>query len=419
MEPMPSYKKITTLAAAVLMTLCLGLIYAWSIFVVPLETEFGWTRDKTSLTFMISMICFCLGGVLSGNRISKGASSSKLLFLATALMIAGFVLASRTEALMQFYIFYGVFSGFGVGIAYNAVISSITKHFPGKTGAVSGLLMVGFGMGAMVFGVLCANLIEAFGWRVVFVGIGIGFGIVFIVGTVAIRRVFGDTQTAPVVSAPTASASAPPAASARNTGLTLAQAMRRADFWLVFCWIFLCGTCGLSLIGHVSPAAQDMGAAREMAAIFAGVVSLFNGVGRVFAGTLMDRFGYIKIAFFVSFLMVVSVALLLLSTGTGSLVLFFAACCLTGLGFSALPVSSTTFCMSRYGPREFSQNFAVMNLNLVVQAILGSGIFSIFLTRVGGDYAHGFFYLIPFAVLGVVFCCLIADNLKRHPEKPY
>ncbi|MDR3364762.1 MAG: MFS transporter [Clostridiales Family XIII bacterium] len=415
MDSTPSYKKAFALAVAVVMMLCLGLLYAWSIFVVPLESEFGWTRDKTSMTFMISIICFCFGGVFSGNRVSKGRGGSKLLFLAAALMVAGFVLASRTEFLIQFYVFYGVFSGFGVGIAYNSVISSITKHFPGKTGAISGLLMVGFGMGAMVFGVLCANLIELLGWRPVFVLVGAFFGVVFVLGTIVIYNVFGKIRTG----ADAGETGGPKSEKENLPGLTLAQAVRRVDFWLVFCWIFLCGTCGLALIGHVSPAVQDMGAPRELAAVFAGIVSVFNGVGRVLAGSLIDRFGYIKIAFCVSFLMVVAVALLLLSTGTGSLGLFFATCCLTGLAFSALPVSSTTFCMSRYGPRDFSQNFAVMNLNLVVQAILGSGIFSIFLTRTGGGYAHGFFYLIPFAALGVVFCCLIANSLKRNPEKTW
>jgi OFA family oxalate/formate antiporter-like MFS transporter len=421
------------LIVAVAMMLCLGLLYAWSIFVIPLEEEFGWTRDRTSLTFMISMICFCVGGVVNGRQLSRGRDFGALLFIAAFLMAAGFISAAFTSRLVQFYLSYGVLSGFGVGMGYNSIISSITNRFRQRSGTVSGLLMVGFGLGAMVFGVLFTKLMELFGWRALFVGVGAVFGLVFVLGTAFLSRVFRDepqhTQQekteAPQMAADAAENGLPETAEnlERATGNDLAspgvygaglvEIVRRPEFWLLFCWIFLFGSCGLALIGNVAPVAVELGADAALAAIFAGVISLFNGVGRLIVGACLDRYGYKKVAAIVSFGFLASVALILASLYAGSLHLFFAACCLTGLCFSALPISCAGFIMKRYGPAHFAENFAAGNTNMIVQAVIGSGLFASYLAHTGST-PEGFTLLIPLAAAGTIVYFLLIFVLKKR-----
>ncbi|MDR0875354.1 MAG: MFS transporter [Clostridiales Family XIII bacterium] len=410
-----SAKRILALIIAFVMMLCLGLIYAWSIFVVPLETEFGWTRDKTSLTFMISMICFCIGGVFDGKQLIRGRSFRTMLFASAILMVIGFLAASTTTQLWQFYLFYGVFCGFGVGMAYNAVISTITDHFVKNSGTVSGTLMMGFGLGALIFGVVCTKIMEAFGWRTLFIGIGIVFGVVFLLGTAALYQAFKkDSPALPqeAVSEAKPDVSFDPGRS-KTYGLGLSQVLRRPEFWLLFCWIFLFGSCGLSLIGNVAPATISMGATATTAGLFTGIVSLFNGVGRSVAGTCFDRFGYKRVAIVVSIGFFVAIALLLASTNLGNLGLFFAACALTGFCFSALPVSCAAFMMKQYGPPHFAENFGAGNTNMLVQAVIGSGIFAAFLTQRGNDYSEGFLLLIPLAIAGLIVYGLLIATLRK------
>jgi OFA family oxalate/formate antiporter-like MFS transporter len=423
-------QQTAALIVAVALMLCLGLIYAWSVFVLPLEEEFGWTRDRTSLTFMISMICFCVGGVASGRQLSRGRSFRTLLFIAAALMAAGFIAAAFTSRLVQFYLSYGVLCGFGVGMGYNAIISFITKRFRRRSGTVSGLLMVGFGLGAMAFGILCTNLMELFGWRALFVGIGAIFGPVFALGAVLLARVFKDEpspcaecaeEDADVTAA--GAAGGGPAEAAANAardslaspdvyGAGLAGIIRRPEFWLLFCWIFLFGSCGLALIGNVAPVAVELGAGAALAAIYAGVISLFNGVGRLIVGACLDRYGYKKVAAVVSFGFLASVALILASLHADSLPLFFAACCLTGFCFSALPISCASFIMKRYGPDHFAENFAAGNTNMIVQAVIGSGLFASYLVH-SASSSEGFMLLVPLAVAGTVVYFLLVFSLQK------
>ena len=407
-------KNTAAIIIAFVMMLCAGLIYAWSIFVVPLETEFGWSRDKTSLTFMISMICFCTGGLFAGNQITRGRSFRAMLFVSAVLMLAGFIAASTTTQLWQFYLFYGVFCGFGVGIMYNAVISTMNAHFAKNIGVVSGALMMGFGIGALIFGVIFTRIMELFGWRVLFIGIGIVFGAILIAGALILNSIVNsDTDSLPKE----IDSEKPELKQETNLpftfGFSLGKVMRRPEFWFLFSWIFLFGSCGLSLIGNVAPATIAMGATATTAALYTGIVSLFNGIGRVVAGTCFDKFGFKKVSLVVSLGFIVAVALILAATNTGNLALFFAACALTGLCFSALPVSSASFIMKQYGPPHFAENFGMANTNLLVQALIGSGIFAVYLTRHNNSYAEGFMLLIPLIIAGLVVYFLLMAAMKK------
>lgn len=399
------------------MTLCLGVIYAWSIFVVPLENEFGWLREKTSLTFMISMICFCIGGLFSGISLIKGKSFRVMLFLASALLIIGFIAASTTTQLWQFYIFYGVLCGFGVGVAYNAIISTSTKFFEKSSGAASGAMLMGFGVGALVFGVAFTRIMELVGWRALFIGVGIVFGIIFIVGTLVLSYVMKFAPAASASKEEVAAGVVPAGYNKITYGLNLGQMLKRPEFWLLFLWILFFGPIGLALIGNVAPAALTMGATATLAAVFAGIVSLFNGIGRVVFGACFDRFGFRPVGLLVTIGTCIAVALIVLSTGASNLIFFFVACALTGFCFSAMPVSSAYFIMKQYGPPHFSVNFSATNTNLLGQAAIGSGAFAAYLAFKGNNYADGFMLLIPLAIIGVIIFVMLMISLKKLDSK--
>src|SRR5207249_8612426 len=91
----------------VLMNLALGSLYAWSVFVLPLEKEFGWTRGQTSWVFTIAIVCFALSFVAAG-RLQDVKGPRMPAAIGGALVGAGFLLASRIDSLAGLYVAFGV-----------------------------------------------------------------------------------------------------------------------------------------------------------------------------------------------------------------------------------------------------------------------------------------------------------------------
>lgn len=127
--------KILTIIISLLTLIFLGLIYAWSIFVVPLENEFGWSRSETSLTFTISIMAFCLSMMFGGFFNGKKDKPLVSLIIAAILIAAGFIMTSRAGSLLGFYICYGVCCGAGVGFSYVEIISVISSGSPPGRGS--------------------------------------------------------------------------------------------------------------------------------------------------------------------------------------------------------------------------------------------------------------------------------------------
>ena len=151
---MNNNKRWLYLAVATVILLFQGLIYAWSLFRTPFsEIYTDWTVAQLSMTFTISISCFCLGGFVGGQLSKKLGVKVRFLITAVCLFIGFFGVsmlnpADSAGSLTKLYIFYGVFGGGGVGIGYNAVISTITKWFPDKVGLASGIMLMGFGLGS-------------------------------------------------------------------------------------------------------------------------------------------------------------------------------------------------------------------------------------------------------------------------------
>src|SRR5437870_10742969 len=92
------------------MNLALGSLYAWSVFVLPLEKEFGWTRAQTSWVYTIAIVTFALSFILAG-RIQDLKGPRIPAFIGGVLVGAGFLLASRTQSLIGLYLAFGVIVG--------------------------------------------------------------------------------------------------------------------------------------------------------------------------------------------------------------------------------------------------------------------------------------------------------------------
>ncbi len=356
-------KRYCLLGYGILMLLCLGLIYGWSIFVAPLEAEFGWARSQTSLTFTISISCFCLGGLL-GSFCTRKWGVRPTLFLSAGLLLLGFLGASRISTLPGIYFSYGVGCGLGVGIGYNVLLNVMNQWFPDKPGFVSGMLLMGFGCGGMILGSLATALMGAMGWRNTFVLFGALFFAVVLAGGFFIHL-------------PRAGAALPQSAAKKRAAsqgqLELAPGgmLRRPSFWFYTLWCILLPAGGLMFIGNAAPICTQLGADAALAAFGAGFLSVSNGAGRVLFGMLYDKQGRKLTMLLITAAFLAAAGLFLLAYGQSSMVALFIAFLLTGLAYGGGPTVNAAFLQDFYGRQHFAANLSVLNLSLMAASFAG------------------------------------------------
>src|ERR1700676_3585143 len=121
------------LFGALLMTLALGTLYAWSVFVAPLEHEFGWKRAQTSAVFTLAAVMFAASLLIAG-RLQDRFGPFWISVTGSILIALSFFLFSYTSSLYFLYFFYGVVGGVGTGFGYGTVVPVMAKWFPDRMG---------------------------------------------------------------------------------------------------------------------------------------------------------------------------------------------------------------------------------------------------------------------------------------------
>src|SRR3954464_8987973 len=139
-------------AAAVLVQLALGAVYAWSVFNKPLQQEFGWSKTEAVLPFEVAIGTIFIGSLVGG-RIQDRRGPRPVALAGGILYSLGIMAASLVSDSDQLWLLvatYGVLGGIGLGAAYITPIAMLAKWFPDKRGLITGIAVAGFGFGAVL-----------------------------------------------------------------------------------------------------------------------------------------------------------------------------------------------------------------------------------------------------------------------------
>lgn len=398
-------KKVPIFVFTLITILCLGLVYGWSVFVAPLENEFGWERSQTSLTFTISMIAMTLG-VMAGGQFNKRKDRALIsLAIAAALLFAGFASASRAQTLLQFYLFYGCFCGFGVGFAYVEMIAIPTRWFAGRQGLSSGTLMMCFGLGAMVLGTICSALMEAIGWRMTFLMLGVLFGVLVLFEGFLLQASAEPTAVMHKKSEYT-----------EVRSLTVSGMIKSSDFKALYIWHIFISAAGLALMGHIAPCVMQMGVSAASAALIAGVISVSNGAGRILYGIAYDKLGVKRTLLLISTIFLFAAMTAAIAVTAENLQLLIGGCVLIGLSFGAAPTSSSAIVVRFYGPRYFSANFGIITTQLIIAALIGPMLAGK-LYVAAGNYVGTFYGVAGLSLLSMLTVFAVVSLAKKNGRK--
>lgn len=404
-------KRWLYLGVATISTLFLGLIYAWSLFRAPFSEVFKtWTVAQMSMTFTISMIMFCLGGLIGGQLGKKFGVKMRILIAAVLLLVGFFMVSTLNPAdasgsLMKLYIFYGIFGGGGVGIGYNAVITTITKWFPDKVGLASGIMLMGFGLGGLALGSVVTKFIAGIGIFSTFKLLAIAIFVVLLVAAIIIK--------AP--EAPTAGASKTAAADDNTHHYTSAEMMKTSRFWIFFLWAIALNSAGLMVINS----AANISVAYGGSAVLGMIVSLFNGAGRIVAGNNFDRFGRKTSSIVNNIFMIIAGALLIAGGVSHSLILVVIGLIFVGLSYGGTPTITSAYVNKAFGAKYFATNFSIANFSLIPAAIIGPIISAKMLEAAGGKYDSNFRALIVFTLVALALWIGLNIASKKSDNEDY
>ncbi len=379
-----------------------GMIYAWSILKAPFTA--WWDASQLALNFTITMTCFCLGGFL-GAKLSKRFGVRNTILIAGALSFAGFLRTSNLtgNSVLLLYLSYGVLAGLGIGIAYNAVISTVNAWFPDKKGLCSGCLMMGFGASSLVIGNFASSMMDKLGWQSAFLIVGIALGAVLVITALILKKPDADT----VFPAPKAK-KAVSIETFEAQDYATGEMLKRVSFWMAFVGIGLLAAVGSSVISFARDLALSVGAQAALATTLVGVLSVCNGLGRILTGALFDAKGRRFTMLAANVLTIAAAGVTLVAVVMQSLPLCIAGLCLVGMSYGSCPTVSSAFVSTFYGTKHFPTNFSIMNFNLIGSSLMATACGSL-LTSSGG-------YSAPFALLlGLSVGALVLNLLIKKP----
>ncbi len=377
-----SARRVATLAIGTMLLLFLGLIYAYSVLMAPLKAQFEWSVSGMTLIFAISIVAFTIGNLAAG-RIEATRGVRPVYLLGAALLLAGFAgssLVDGANALAVVYLTYGVLASLGIGLVYNVVIPVVTAWFPDRCGMAQGVSLMGFGMGGFLLGPVATQLYTIVDWRAAFMGIGVVFSALVVACSLVLREPRPDELAALPAAVPAARADGDEAP-VRDCGVS--EMVRTRTFKLLYLFLFMLGSVGMGIVGIGRELPASLGADALGAAFVIGFVNVGNGLGRLAAGTLLDRLGRGRTMVGVAALSVAGTALLMASLVAGSTALMTPACLVCGLAWGAAVVCMPFVTRTEWGMANMASNMAVVNTYSIFGAVLGSWGAGILAERLG------------------------------------
>jgi MFS transporter, OFA family, oxalate/formate antiporter len=389
-----------------IINLCLGSIYSWSVFVGPLTTYF--TKDlgqsvsasEILLPFSVFLAFFAIAMPFTGKYIEKYGPRN-ITIIGGCLTGLGWLLSSSAGSVQWLYLFYGVIAGVGVGIAYGVPVAVAARWFPGRRGLAVGLTLLGFGFSAVVTANLAGFLIGATGVMNTFRVFGIAFIILIVV--LALPLKFPATGWKP-------SGWTPPVPAPGQTvtcEFKREQMLKTSTFYALWACYFIGCLAGLMAIGIAKPVGVDVGVEAGLATMLVGVFAVFNGFGRPVFGALTDKLTPRNTAI-VSFVLIAFASLLLWQFPTVT-VYIIAFAILWGClgGWLAIAPTATA---SYFGTCDYPRCYGVMFLAYGAGGIVGPQLAG-FIKTSTGSYLGVFPYVLVLAMAGLV----IAFALLKPP----
>jgi len=381
-------------AAALVLQLCLGVLYAWSVFRAPLMKEFGWTVKEAGYPYMASLFFFAVGMIFAGRWQDK-AGPRKVAIFGGLLLGAGAILAGAVGQTVGGMVFaYGVLGGLGVGFAYVTPIATCIKWFPDMRGTITGLAVFGFGAGTLVFGPLINKLLGSIGTASTFYTLGVIF-IIAVCGAGSLFKVPPAGYKPAGWNPPAASAS-----TVTKVDWTPNEMVGNGQFWLLWIIYFFGAAAGLMIIGQAVPIGLEVAKLdKAVAAGGLGIMALLNGLGRLAHGSVSDKLGRTKtvMVMFAEYI----VAFVLILPNSDSFLKWLVGICIVGFAYGGYLALMPSITADYFGTKSLGTNYGYL-FTAWGCAGLGGPYMIDYIKSTTGAFTNAMYAITVACVLGIV-----------------
>ena len=393
-------KLIASIVGCLLVQLCVGILYLWSVFKSSAIDFYGWADSSVNMVASIMLFCFCFGNLIGGILNDK-IGPKKVSIMGCCLFGGGILLASLLPAsasIWLFYLTYCLIAGLGSGFAYGAAISCLQKWLPHRRGLASGLAVSAFGFSTVIFSPVSSALLGVMTLPATLRTLAIVFLIVGLVACMFIS--LPDESYLKGLNLPAA------ATAARN--LTLGQAIKTAPFWLLFLSIFFINGTWNMLTPLINGLGLERGLSASMAVLTVSLTGLTNAIGRLSMATISDKIGRGNALYILGVLMAVCALCLIFAPGYFYMVVVLVTAFAYGGPSAINPAFSTDF----FGPKYSGSNYGVIMLALGFSSVFFNAI-SNSMYAATGAYTLTFIMGAVTAVISIVLTWIIVRFQKK------
>lgn len=357
--------------ACLLVQMCVGIIYLWSVFNLPVTEAFDMTNAAGSMVSSYMLFAFVLGclvgGIINDHRGPRFTITIGVLLFGFGVGSTG-ILTRESAPLIN--VTYAMFGGLGSGFGYTACMNCIQKWFPTKRGFASGLAAAAFGFSTVVFTPLSRWLMDCFtdagtglvNFRPVFFLLG---GLFLVLGLAA--SLFVHLPEADSPQALAAEQAGPGRThSVYPDTLNAKMVVRTAPFWCIFFTIFFSASTWTLVLPMISSLGVMRGLSLTAATITVSFTGIVNTVGRLVLASLSDKIGRRATMTALSCLTIIGALLLTFIKGPG----YICAIMLIAFAYGGPGPLAGTFAVDFFGAKNSARNFGLITLSLGFSSVV-------------------------------------------------
>ncbi|MFK3659570.1 MFS transporter [Scandinavium sp. NPDC088450] len=380
-----------TLVGTIITQFALGSVYTWSLFNGALSDKLDEPVSQVAFSFGLLSLGLALSSSVAG-KLQERFGVKRVTMASGILLGVGFFLTAHANSLMMLWLSAGLLVGLADGAGYLLTLSNCVKWFPERKGLISAFSIGAYGLGSLGFKFIDSHLLASVGLEKTFVIWG---------AIVLVMIVFGSTlmKDAPEQEVKTANGTV-----ARD--FTLAQSMRKPQYWMLAVMFLTACMSGLYVIGVAKDIAQGMVHLDVMTAANAvTVISIANLSGRLVLGILSDKIARIRVITIGQVISLVGMAALLFAPLNATS--FFAAIACVAFNFGGTITVFPSLVSEFFGLNNLAKNYGVIYLGFGIGSICGSIIASLF----------GGFYVTFCVIFALLILSLALSTTIRQPKR--
>jgi MFS family permease len=269
-----------------------GLRGVFGVYIKPMEAEFGWSRSALSGAAALSLLLLGAVGPFAG-LLADRWGPRRVIGASLAILAGGTIGSGLVQSLWHVYVAAALVAAGAGGVAMSTGSAVIARWFETRRGLVMGIVGGAMSAGQLVIIPLAAALTFYSGWRASYLWLGLGvLALVFPVASWLVRNDPEERELAAFGATGPARTSAEAAAIQKAGRVSVLEAARAPQFWLLMATFFVCGyTSNGMVLTHFMPHALEHNFTQFQASAALGVMGAMNIVGTVGSGWICDRVG--------------------------------------------------------------------------------------------------------------------------------